>query len=183
MYMSMRHALSTEACESKSRQISNHFFSFVNLSNIKTLHTFLPIVSKKEVNTWPIIERLQKDFPLLKISIPKIENDSMINYYFEDKHQLKLSSWGIEEPISGEIASTEKIDLVLVPLLSFDNQGNRVGYGKGFYDRFLKACRSDCKKVGLSFFEANREPISSDAYDIKVDFVITPLGKKDFVIA
>ncbi|MGC4022748.1 MAG: 5-formyltetrahydrofolate cyclo-ligase, partial [Cyclobacteriaceae bacterium] len=80
-----------------------------------------------------------------------------------------------------EITPAEKIDIVIVPLLAFDAAGNRVGYGKGFYDQFLKTCRKDCKKIGLSLFEASQDLISNEEHDVKLDYAITPKGVTSFL--
>ena len=78
------------------------------------------------------------------------------------------------EPVDGvEIPST-KIDVVFVPLLAFDEKGNRAGYGKGFYDAFLSECKPDAIKIGLSFFES--EELITDVFegDVKLDYCVTP---------
>ncbi|MBI1769462.1 MAG: 5-formyltetrahydrofolate cyclo-ligase [Bacteroidetes bacterium] len=173
-YLKLRLKLSEEKYSNLNQKLCANFFSEVDLSTVHTLHTFLPIHSKKEPNTWLIIEKLKKDFPVVRISIPKVENNRLVNFYFEGESQLGKNQWGILEPISGEKTPTDKIDLVIVPLLAFDKNSNRVGYGKGFYDRFLKECRMDCKKIGLSFFEPIDELIQVDQYDIPLDVIITP---------
>jgi len=173
-YLKLRLALSQEEHLLLSKKIVERFFSSVDLSNIKTIHTFLPIVSKNEIDTWLIIDRLKKDFPLIKISIPRVESNHMVNFYFENENQLEKNKWNIPEPKSGELTPTEKIDLVIVPLLAFDKTGSRVGYGKGFYDKFLKECRSDCEKIGLSFFEPVDEFSNVDLFDVKLTACVTP---------
>ena len=64
--------------------------------------------------------------------------------------------------------------MVLVPLLCFDESGHRVGYGKGFYDRFLTKCRPDTQKVGLSYFPPVKEITDADSFDIRLDLCLTP---------
>ena len=87
---------------------------------------------------------------------------------------LKLNKWGIPEPVNGiEIPATQ-LDVVFIPLLAFDEKGNRIGYGKGFYDRFLNECKEDVIKVGLSFFEATTTIEDTNANDIPLDFCVTP---------
>lgn len=100
----------------------------------------------------------------------------MENYYFEGLHQLQTNRWGIPEPQEGVPTPTEKIDLVLIPLLIFDLSGHRVGYGKGFYDRFLTSVRSDCKKVGLSLYEPVKEIEDTTSGDILMNNCVTPGG-------
>ena len=98
----------------------------------------------------------------------------MENFYFEGLHQLENNAWGIPEPRQGIPTPIEKIDLVLVPLLAFDQRGHRVGYGKGYYDRFLAESNSDCRKIGLSFFEPveNINDITKD--DVPLTGCVTP---------
>lgn len=98
----------------------------------------------------------------------------MENIFFEGLHQLQKNTWGIEEPKHGVPTPTEKIDMVIVPLLCFDKLGNRVGYGKGYYDRFLSVCKPGVQKIGLSLF--NEPAIIDDVNntDIPMTSCITP---------
>ena len=84
------------------------------------------------------------------------------------------NEWLIPEPVEGEIIAPAEIDMVLLPGLCYDRQGHRVGYGKGYYDRFLKTCRPDCVKVGLSYFEPIEEITDVHDGDVMLDFVVTP---------
>ncbi len=173
-YLNLRLNLTVEKYESLNQNLCDNFFSKVDLSSVKTLHTFLPIITKKEPNTRLIIERLKKDFPEIRISVPKVDNNRLINFYFEGEKQLEKNQWEILEPSFGEITPTDKIDLVIVPLLAFDSKGNRVGYGKGFYDGFLKECRADCEKIGLSYFEPLGQISDIENHDEKLNGCIIP---------
>lgn len=172
-YLQKRLALTEAECLHLSRQLCDQFFISVDVSFIKVLHVFLPIEKRNEPNTWLLIDRLRREFPTVRISIPKV-NGTMENFYFEGLHQLENNAWGIPEPKQGIPTPTEKIDLVLVPLLAFDRIGHRVGYGKGYYDRFLSGCRVDCKKIGLSLFKPidRIEDIMKD--DIAMNGCVTP---------
>ncbi|MCW3090116.1 MAG: hypothetical protein JWP81_1185 [Ferruginibacter sp.] len=92
----------------------------------------------------------------------------------DDDTVFKTNSYGIEEPVEGIDMYPMEIDLVIVPLLCFDLKGNRVGYGKGFYDRFLKQCRKDCIKIGFSYFDPLDEVEDVNKFDVKLDYGITP---------
>ncbi len=173
-YLQLRVELSSEKYASLNQELSVNFFSGIDLTKINTLHTFLPILLRNEVDTWLIIHQLKKDHPQIRISIPRVEDNRLVNYYLEGGSQLNKNQWGILEPASGEITPADKIDLVIVPLLAFDKKGNRVGYGKGFYDRFLIECRVDCKKIGLSFFEPIENISDINANDVRLDAVVTP---------
>lgn len=172
-FLQKRLALTETECHQLSRQICDHFFFSVDVSFVKVLHIFLPIEKKNEPNTWLIIDRLRREFPNVRLSIPKV-NDDMNNFYFEGLHQLENNTWGIPEPKQGIPTPTEKIDLVLIPLLAFDKNGHRVGYGKGYYDRFLASCRTDCKKIGISFFEPVDLIEDVTEEDIEMNGCVTP---------
>ena len=137
-------------------------------------HIFLSIEEKNEVDTLPLITLLQgKD---KNIVVPKVSGkNSMENYLLTDSTPLKKSVWGVPEPIDGIEIPESKIDVVFVPLLAFDTLGNRVGYGKGYYDTFLNKCRKETVKIGLSFFGAENEQITDvNENDVKLDYCITP---------
>jgi 5-formyltetrahydrofolate cyclo-ligase len=173
-YINLRSLLSAAEVNDLNKKVCSHFFSSVNLSSVNVIHIFLSIESKNEIDTWLIIEKLRREKKHIKISVPKVEGELLANFYLENDNQLKKNKWGILEPTSGEKTPTEKIDLIIVPLLAFDKKGNRVGYGKGFYDKFLKECRPDCKKIGLSFFEPVDEISDIDAHDVSLTQCITP---------
>lgn len=92
----------------------------------------------------------------------------------DDDTVFKTNKYGIEEPVEGIDMFPSEIDLVIVPLLSFDKKGNRVGYGKGYYDRFLKRCRKDCLKIGFSYFDPIDQVDDLNKFDVKLDYGITP---------
>lgn len=176
LYLQKRQALSEAEYGHLNFQLYQNFFSSIDLSFIKVLHTFLPITEKKEVDTWLIIDRIKREFPHIRISIPKVNSQTGVfdSFYFEGLHQLATNEWGIQEPKQGVPTEPEKVDMVLIPLLVYDKKGHRIGYGKGFYDKFLATCKPDCKKIGLSLFKG--EEIISDVneFDVRMDQCITP---------
>ena len=178
IYLQKRQALSEAEYAQLNFQLYQQFFAKIDLSFINVIHIFLPVISKHEPDTWLIIDRLRREFPYIRISIPKTDTrqNTLENFYFEGLHQLVTTAWGIQEPRHGIPTETEKIDLVLVPLLAFDKAGHRVGYGKGFYDRFLKDCKPDCIKAGLSFFEAEEILTDANELDVPLDLCVTPAG-------
>lgn len=98
----------------------------------------------------------------------------LISVIVDDDTEFEINKYGIEEPIDGIDMFPTEIDMVIVPLISFDRKGNRVGYGKGYYDRFLQQCRKDCIKIGFSYFEAVSQIDDVNKYDIKLDYCVTP---------
>ncbi len=173
-FLQNRLALSEGAYQQLNFQLYNQFFAQIDLSFIKCIHIFLPIESKKEPDTWPIIDRIRREFPHVRISIPKVVGDQLENIYLEGLHQLKKNKWGILEPEQGVPTPTEKIDMVIVPLLAVDNNGHRVGYGKGFYDRFLAECRIRCLRIGISLFDPVEIIEDVDDHDIALTHCLTP---------
>jgi 5-formyltetrahydrofolate cyclo-ligase len=176
IYRKKREAITEGEYLQLSGKLCDVFFSCVDLSLIHLIHTFLPIAKKKEPDTWMIVDRIRREFPHIQISVPRVNNQTGLleNFTFEGLPQIKENPWGIPEPSYGTETSIEKIDMVLVPLLIFDKSGHRVGYGKGYYDRFLERCREDCKKTGISIFPP--VDIISDVgiQDKKLDVAITP---------
>ena len=100
-----------------------------------------------------------------------------------DNTKINKNEYNISEPVDGIEVPINKLQVVFVPLLAFDKTGNRVGYGKGFYDKFLSECNSDVIKIGLSFFES--EVLISDVFegDVKLDYCVTPKSVFDFNIS
>ncbi|MGV3539449.1 MAG: 5-formyltetrahydrofolate cyclo-ligase, partial [Rufibacter sp.] len=150
-YLAWRRSLPHEVLEEKSRQIADKFFTeFPPLAG-QTVHTFLPIQKQQEINTWPIIQRLWKEFPEVQVAVPVTNaiDFSMTHYLLTPDSDLQKNQWGIPEPVNALPAPESEMNLVLVPLLAFDAQGHRVGYGKGFYDRFLALIPAASQKIGL----------------------------------
>lgn len=173
-YLRRRMNLTDSEVDSMSRFIAEDFFKYINLRKVETIHAFLPIQKNKEVNTWPIINRAISLGKKIAISKTDIKNDLMVNFYHTRDMEMQENEWGIPEPVAGEFCADEDIDLVLMPLLIADRNGHRVGYGKGFYDRFLKQCRGDAIKVGLSLFPPVEAISDVNKYDVKLDYLITP---------
>ncbi len=175
-YLEKRKQLTEGERTQYNQQLYHLFFSYFDLSFLNVVHLYLPLEKNNEPDTWQILDRIRREFPHIRISIPKVNSQTseLENFYFEGLHEIKTNTWGIPEPRQGIPTISSEIDLVLIPLLIFDEKGNRVGYGKGFYDRFLKQCRPDCKKIGLSFFEPVEIITDVNEHDVKMDACITP---------
>jgi 5-formyltetrahydrofolate cyclo-ligase len=176
LYIQKRLALSEAGFQQLNLRLCEQFFESVNLSSVGVLHTFLPIEKQREVNTWLIIESVLHKFPHIRISVPRINNQTSTieSFYFEGREQLERNTWDILEPKQGISTPIEKIDAVLVPLLAVDPRGNRVGYGRGFYDKFLKACPENTQKIGLSLFPPVDSIEGLGPHDLPVDVIVTP---------
>lgn len=183
VYKEKRATLSTEEVNIASKKIADLLFSRIPIHRFSIIHSFLPIARNNEPDTFQVIETLKRDFPV-DIYIPKsLENETMLHVQLTARTVLKENKWGIKEPVdlsfglSSEVFF-EKFEnqdiLVLLPLLAFDKKGNRVGYGKGYYDKFLAHSDPKTLKVGLSIFEPEEEIDETDSFDQKMDYCITP---------
>ncbi len=176
-FLQKRKAFSEEEIGRFSKKIHDWFFMSIPVHAYSTIHTFLPIKRNNEIDTWLIINTLQKDFST-NIVIPKSHDDgTMTNYLLTKETVFEENSLKIQEPIttnSSLITHNSSLDLVLIPLLCFDKKGYRVGYGKGYYDRFLADCRPDVLKIGLSIFEPIDKIEDINEFDIRLDHCITP---------
>lgn len=148
-------------------------FKTLDFSKSKSVHLFLPIVAKKEPNTFLMIDWLQENHPEIEILVPKadFENNLMHHYTYAGKSDLLINRYQIPEPREAKLSKT-KPDMVIIPLLAFDQKGYRVGYGKGFYDRYLQNIVT--QKIGLSFFNAITEIKDVHLNDVRLDQCITP---------
>ena len=140
---------------------------------------FLPIKKFNEIDTWAFVEYLKSQNANIIVSKSDTSSNSMIHYLLDEDSEIKTNKWGIPEPISGKKINELHIDKVLIPLLTFDKLGNRLGYGKGYYDVFLKKCRPNCKKIGLAL-NAPVDLLPSEPFDVKLDYCISPQGLHTF---
>ncbi|HYE56178.1 MAG TPA: 5-formyltetrahydrofolate cyclo-ligase [Chitinophagaceae bacterium] len=151
-------------------------FQKLSLPDASFLLSYWPIPSHNEVNTLPIADYLLFRMPGLQLAYPRtsFETLSMQAVLVNDDTEYEVNSHGISEPVDGEQLSPEELDIIFVPMLAYDKQGYRVGYGKGFYDRYLQQCKPGILKIGFSYFEP--EPVISDVneFDIPLNLVITP---------
>ena len=177
-YLSRQKAISQEDRLAMSEAIADLFFRSFDLTGIRFLHSFIPIKKFNEVDTRLIVERIWRDYPHIQIVVPRVEleTNDMKSVKFGRDTELVRNAWEIEEPVHDELVDPVEIDMVLTPGLCFDRGGHRVGYGKGFYDRFLRSCRSDCVKVGLSYFETIEKIDDAHDGDIALDFVVSAEG-------
>lgn len=173
VYRQKRQSLSQQEIDEKSMAIANQVIK-LNIWDKVYYHIFLSIRRLKEINTEMLMHVLQGKDKQIVISRTHFEDLSMSHLLLTDSTSIKENSFGIPEPSDGIEVPIEKIDVVFVPLLAFDLNGHRIGYGKGFYDRFLKKCNKDCIKIGLSLFKPVTKILDIQDSDISLDFVVTP---------
>lgn len=179
-FLARRKALLNSEVDARSQQISQLFFDWHTPTPQAVIHLFLPIARQNEVNTWPIVHRLWQDFPSVRVavSVTDMVTRQLTHYALTPTTTLTENRWHIPEPIASQSAPipTAILTTVLVPLLVFDQQGHRVGYGGGFYDRFLATCPPDCQKIGLSLEEPIDRIDDIEPTDVPLDACITPIN-------
>jgi len=146
----------------------------------KYVSIFLPIEKNKEFNSYPLLEELQIRNAIPVVSRSNFENATLQLFQFDNSSQLKVNTFGIPEPIDGVEVTEADLDIVFVPLLAFDVKGNRVGYGKGFYDKLLSKCKKNCVFVGISLFDEFLEIEDLHENDIRLHFCFTPTTIYEF---
>ncbi|WPP47950.1 5-formyltetrahydrofolate cyclo-ligase [Catalinimonas niigatensis] len=171
-----RKLLTHEAYQLANQMVYEQVTAFLAPLKPKSVHCYLPILKNKEVNTWPIVEWLNKQ--AIRVVVPRssVNDNTMQHYQLVQGVKCDENAWGIPEPKTDSLipVSEQTIDVVLVPLLAFDQQGHRVGYGKGYYDVFLSKCLPDTLKIGLSFFPPIPEITGVNHLDIRLTHAITP---------
>ncbi len=172
-YKTLRSQFCAEEIDEKSLAIANNLLK-IDIWNRNYFHVFLPITEQNEVNTEHILNVLQGKDKEIIISKSNFKNIEMTHFLLTENTKIVKNNYNIPEPLSGINLPDDIIEVVFVPLLAFDKIGNRVGYGKGFYDKFLSKCKPSTLKIGLSFFEA--EPLIEGVFDtdIKLNHCITP---------
>jgi 5-formyltetrahydrofolate cyclo-ligase len=157
-----------------------HFQEY-NWPPVSELFTFIPLEILNEPDTAPFCWHIQDITSIApektcRLSAPVINarKQTMEAVVFDEESSFNENELGIAEPQTGTIISPEKIDMVLVPLLAFDRKGNRVGYGKGYYDHFMKQCRPGAVLAGLSFFGPEDTIEGIFEIDVPLTHCITP---------
>ncbi|RKS55500.1 5-formyltetrahydrofolate cyclo-ligase [Gillisia mitskevichiae] len=173
IYVSKRDELTPDQIEEFSLEIANKLLQ-LPIWDLEYYHLFLSITEKKEVETEFILHILQGKDKNIVLSKSDFDTRKLHNFLLTDSSVIRKNKWNIPEPVDGIEIPSEKIDVVFVPLLAFDLNGHRLGYGKGFYDIFLASCKPGVIKVGVSFFEAEKMIPELETSDIALDFCVTP---------
>ena len=173
LYKKKRKELSPLEIEKLQESVYKQVFDY-DFFGIKNVHIFLPIEKQKEINTYPIIKFLKEKGMQPIISKSNFSTNTLEHFVLKENTELFTNIYGIPEPENALAINSEEIDLVFVPLLISDKRNYRVGYGKGFYDRFLGNCSPSVKTIGLNFFEPISKITDKNKFDIPLDIVIYP---------
>lgn len=180
-YLNKRKTLSLSAVADLSSDILKNFEA-VRIAEPDILLSYSPLAETNEFNVGFCEHILSRKKPAIRVAWPKISLDSIsMHAHLVDKNKLFVKNqFNILEPLDGDVIMPTLIDMVFVPLVIFDTRGYRVGYGKGFYDRYLAECRSDVIKVGFCFFEGEEAIDDINEFDVPLDLCITPTRIYEF---
>jgi len=170
-YKKKRLSLTKQEVGHLSRRVCNQLDK-LNIWKLKHYHIFISILKYNELDTSSIINKLNSEQKI--IIVPKISNNELVHIAINDETEFGLNEFGIKEPNDGNHFIIENLDIIFIPLLAFDIEGHRVGYGKGYYDRFLKLTNNSTLKIGLSFFDPINKIQDIDDNDVKLDYCVTP---------
>lgn len=174
LYKSKRNQLRQEERQFLSSKITENALQYLSgKDSIKHIHVFLPIENLKEIHTLPLITSLQEQGREVYTSVADFFSGEMKTVKIGIDQQFAEGEYGIPVPVEVVEVNDSLLQLVFVPLLAYDLSGNRLGYGKGFYDRFLAKLSPGILKVGLSFFPADPH-IPSEIHDVHLDLCINP---------
>lgn len=171
-YLEKRKSLSDIEIFQQSETIFKNFVEYFKPLSLQKVHIFIPIHKFKEINT-----QLFTDYFFsrnIKVFVPKIADAKLISVEIFKDTEFAVNQWGISEPVSNEDSGIIDFDFVITPLLYCDSAGNRVGYGKGFYDGFFENISEKSKKIGVNYFNPDENIDDVREEDIPLDYLVTP---------
>ena len=151
-------------------------FQQLDFSSVQSLFSYWPMEHHSEPNVELMARFLRFMIPEIQIAYPVINNiEVSMKAILTDEHtDFKMNEWGMTEPIGNDEILSQQLDLIFIPLLAFDNKGFRVGYGKGYYDRYLANCKKEAVKIGFSYFEPIDQISDTNQFDVPLNYCITP---------
>ena len=171
IYREKRENLSEFELQQFQENIYKQIFN-LDISKAKNVHLFLSMRKFKEINTAPLIAYFRSKKKRIVVSRCNFKTTTLSHFYLDEKTKLVLNKFGVPEPINAQEISEKELDLVFVPMLISDKDNYRVGYGKGYYDRFLSKCRKDAQIIGINFFKPIEKIEDVNKYDVALDCVI-----------
>jgi 5-formyltetrahydrofolate cyclo-ligase len=167
-----RSELDSQVYQQKCECLRNRLFEMDIVRSARTIHCYVSMNKRREVDTRAMIEHwlnLGKE-----VVVPLMKSQGKLDhYYIEDLNELSTNDWGVSEPnpVHHTPAQVEDLDLVIVPMAAADQHCNRLGYGKGYYDRFLSSLSAP--KVGLCYDHWVIDEVPVASYDVPMDLIIT----------
>jgi len=179
---SERNNLSALVASNASMQIARECIEIVPWGNIKSLHCYVPVWKEFETDSWHLFEYIWQKYPHIQTVVPRLNSDGAYDsVVVTPKTKWKMDQVRIPEPIDGDILDEKtQFDVVIVPMLGFDDTGHRLGHGKGWYDRFL-AGQSGATTIGLCY-EAGlvQTGLPHEPHDIALKYIVTERSVRKF---
>ncbi|MDZ7806808.1 MAG: 5-formyltetrahydrofolate cyclo-ligase [Gracilimonas sp.] len=157
--------------QKKSKLIVEKVQNLKQFHKAKFIHIYVSMDDRNEVATGALIDEILDSDRKPVIPVTNFEDGTLTHSLLVDKSDLKKNKWGVREPETVNEFDISRLDLIIIPMAAADRSGNRLGYGKGFYDRFLN--KSKAFKVGLVFSEFLFNEIPTESFDEKLDAIIT----------
>lgn len=151
-----------------SKGIAKKIVSLEAFQEVRQIYCYLPILN--EVDTEELIDMCY--YMHKKVAVPKVVGDSMEFYNLTAKSSLQMSKFHVLEPVNGEKPDETVLGLMLVPGVAFDKRGYRIGYGKGYYDRYLKN-KDHLITVGMAYDFQVKDEICEGEYDVPLHTIVT----------
>lgn len=173
-YLTIRSSLSREESEGLSERIIQHVIRLPEFQQAETIHTYIPLAKNREVDTVGLLEHCFKEKKT--VVVPKMEANGLMSHHkISSTDQLSENRWGILEPDHEDEISVSDINCIIVPMVAGDHQKNRIGYGKGYYDRFLGAVKTF--HIGLTYnCTLAWKPLPVESFDQPMNRIITETG-------
>lgn len=172
-FIELRKKMSAIEVYSKSCFIFSKLINTEEYQNAEIIHCYVSISIQNEVETRNMIQHMLDHGKI--VALPKIEKNGRLSHFIiQDLEELQENKWGVAEPVANNKnrLDTNVLDLVIVPMVAGDEQKNRLGYGKGYYDRFLSGLRAT--KTGVLFdAQLFKNTLPRDKFDVQLDMLIT----------
>lgn len=171
LFLDIRQDLSEDDVHIKSEAIVDQVFQLSAFQDASFVHSYVPITKNKEVDTSNLLKHSLGSEK--KVVVPKMLGDGKLRHLeIQSLDDLQENSWGVPEPNKGKEIPAETLDLIIVPMVAGDRFKNRLGYGKGYYDRFLE--KSSATTIGLLFdCQVYKKKLPVEDFDIPLDILIT----------
>jgi len=166
-----RSLISEATWRGSSQKITEALQSTEFYKEAKVVHIYLSMNSRREVATDFLLEELFNSRKRVVVPITDFKTGTLTHTEIDSSSELKANKWGVLEPVESEKFDISELDLIIIPMAAADRDGNRLGYGKGFYDRFLE--KTEAKKVGLVFSTFLYDEIPTEEFDKKLNVIIT----------
>jgi len=155
-------------------------FQKLDFSNVQTVANFYPLENHNEPNSLLFAKYLKTMVPGIQLVYPVVEANKTKMQFYKESEILRFNEWGIAEPTSNEMLEPSSIDAVIVPLIGFDLKGHRIGYGKGFYDKYFVNYPTHRPRIGVCYFEPLSNIEDTHEFDVPLTHCITPWNSYEF---